>query len=101
MSSIYTKADSAIDVQVGDEFVIELEGNPTTGYDWQLNFDPDKLTLLSQQYKQKSSAVGAAGVQHSKFTASSPGQTTIHAVYKRSWEANSLEEHNFTVNIKK
>lgn len=101
MSSIYTKADSDIAVQVGDEFVVELEGNPTTGYEWQLKFDTDKLTLTSQQYKQKSSAVGAGGVQHFKLKASKPGQATILAIYKRSWEANSLEEHTFNVKITK
>jgi inhibitor of cysteine peptidase len=101
MSSIYTKADNQIAVQVGDEFMIELEANPTTGYEWHLQFDSGKVTLLSQQFKQKGGGVGAGGVQHFRLKASNPGQTTIRAIYKRSWEANSLEEHSFTVNIGK
>ncbi|HSE24369.1 MAG TPA: protease inhibitor I42 family protein [Pyrinomonadaceae bacterium] len=101
MSSIYTKADNQIVIKVGDDFVIELEANPTTGYEWQLEFDSGMLTLLNQQFKPKSAGVGAGGMQHSRFRASTPGQTRIRAIYKRSWEANSLEEHTFIVNVGK
>jgi len=101
MSSIYTRADNQIAVQVGDDFVIELEANPTTGYEWQLEFDSGTLTLLNQVFKKKGGGIGAAGVQHFRFQASTPGQTRIRAIYKRSWEASSLEEHTFIVKVGK
>jgi predicted secreted protein len=59
MSSVFTKSDNEIEVKVGDSFAIELEGNPTTGYDWQLKFDSDTLELLDQHYMQKGGGLGA------------------------------------------
>ena len=98
MASVYTKSDNEITASVGDSFVIELEGNPTTGYEWKLHFDSDKLKLLDQQFKVGGS-VGAGGAQQFKVEALKSGQTTIRAVYKRAWESDSLEEHTFRVKV--
>lgn len=99
MASVYTKSDNEITASVGDSIVIELEGNPTTGYEWKLHFDSDKLKLLDQQYKVGGGSIGAGGVQRFKIEALKPGQTTIRAVYKRAWEADPLEEHTFRVKV--
>ena len=48
---IYSDPKETIYVHVGQEFIIELESNPTTGYTWQEESDQNVLHLLDRHYK--------------------------------------------------
>ena len=99
MPQTYTKADRRIVANSGDTFVIELEGNPTTGYEWQLEFDQDKLELLDEATAPLGSGIGAGSAQRFELRASHPGHATIRAIYKRQWEANPREQETFEVDV--
>lgn len=88
MSLIYSKSNNQIIAGVGDPFVIELEGNPTTGYEWQLQFDSDKIVLLDQQYKPVGSKLGRAGCSDSSFEL--PGQDRRQFVPPISGRGNQI-----------
>lgn len=82
-SSTYTQADTTIQAQVGETFVIQLASNPTTGYQWKMtpNGDPG-VNLESSKYvpdTQTGTAtmVGMGGMENWTFTASAAGTGTL------------------------
>lgn len=90
------------EVQVGDEFKIELESNATTGYDWKMTTGPDTaiLGLTQDEYiPPQSSAAGAPGMHVWRFKALSAGSTKMVFEYARSWETDvpPAQTHNVSV----
>jgi inhibitor of cysteine peptidase len=83
----------------GQSLVVELAGNPTTGYDWYVeSLDESVLSLTSQDFVSESSALGAGGTSTLRFTAVGEGTTQLRLVYERSFEdADPLEEFVVTV----
>ena len=100
----YADPGQKIDVGVNEEFVIVLESNPTTGYDWQESHDENMLKLVGSEYKMGKEAeqglVGAGGVDYFRFKALNKGETEVTMTYKRLWEEESLEQKVFIVDIK-
>lgn len=102
----YSDPGQAINIGVNQEFIIALDSNPTTGYSWQANYDETMLELVGGEstYKESKEAeegmVGAGGTELFRFKALERGETKITMVYKRTWEAEILEQKAFTVNIK-
>jgi inhibitor of cysteine peptidase len=99
-----TAADSGsqIEVQAGDTFVIELEGNPTTGYTW------ETLDLQGSLFEQvgetefssgNSGLVGAGGMQTLTFRAVQAGSATLTLVYHRPWETDVEPIGTFSVDV--
>ena len=99
----YSDPSQAISVDVGQEFVMALDSNPTTGYTWQEKFDASFLELVDSIYEPSSQTkrglVGAGGTQSFKFKALQKGKTSVTLVYQRPWEKEPLEEKVFTVNV--
>ncbi len=101
MPKRYGRADAHIKAKVGEPFIIELEGNTTTGYRWQLDPEQDKLRLLNEEYvAQGGGAVGAGGKFVFTVEPIAPGEATIRARYKRPWDAHTPEEQEFRLDIK-
>ena len=92
----------AIDIGVGQEFVIAIGANPTTGYDWEVTLDETVLELVEKRYKPAEEAeheiVGIGGVDYFRFKALKAGEAEIIMVYKRSWEGEGIDRKIFTVN---
>jgi inhibitor of cysteine peptidase len=73
----------------GQTLVVTLEGNPTTGYSWEVAepLDEQVLRLTGEpEFKAESDLVGAGGVQILRFEAVNAGQITLKLVYHRPWE---------------
>ena len=97
-----------ISVNVGQEFVIALDENPSTGYTWQEEFDDSFLELVADKYEPplepkegEPPIVGAPGTRIFEFKALKEGQTEITTILKRPWEEEFVESRMFTVNIEK
>ncbi|HEV2800524.1 MAG TPA: protease inhibitor I42 family protein [Pyrinomonadaceae bacterium] len=102
MPKVYRGAEREIDASVGESFVIELEGNATTGYEWKLEFDESKVKLIGDEYVPAgASGIGSGG--HHRFTLQPvvSGQVSILARYKRAWEPEHLEQKEISLRIKK
>jgi inhibitor of cysteine peptidase len=100
----YGKDDKDIAVSAGDMFTIELEANPTTGYDWSINVSDESIVKLeSQEYQQQPGSeelVGAGGTDIFTFKGIKAGSATITFIYERSFEQESAVEtllYNVTV----
>jgi inhibitor of cysteine peptidase len=74
----YNDAGQTISVLVGQQFVIALGSNPTTGYSWRASYDENMLELIlgddgeQSTYKQGETAgdiVGAGGIEYFRFKA--------------------------------
>lgn len=101
MSRVYTMSDDEIVAAEGELFVIELEGNPTTGYEWELQFDKNRIKTIDREYEPPGETLGGGGSERFTLQAIDSGDTSIRAIYKRAWEPEPLEEKDFKVHIHK
>ena len=101
-----TAADNGkiVTVAPGDRVEIQLDGNRTTGYAWQMKMAPEPgLRFLGQDYqlkpvepaegeeakeeaKKEAPLCGAPGQETFRYEASMPGAWRIDGVYVRPWE---------------
>jgi inhibitor of cysteine peptidase len=75
-----------IETKVGETFSVVLDANPTTGYDWQGDFDEAFLKLAKKDFKAESELLGAGGKETFEFQALNLGKTQMTFSYLRSWE---------------
>lgn len=94
-------ANQTIEVKVGDTLVVELEGNPTTGFTWEaVELDQAVLEQAGEpEYIAESDLLGAPGVISLRFKATGPGQILLKLVYHRPWEQDIPPEETFEVTI--
>jgi len=101
----YDDAGQEIDIDVGQEFIIALGSNPTTGYSWQASYDETMLELVGgeptyEADEEGEDVVGAGGVEYFRFLALEAGETEITLTYEQPWEGGEVGETKvFTVII--
>ena len=95
----YADPGAVIQVTASEEFALELEGNPTTGYTWQITADSQVLELLGQEFEASGEGVGAGGQEVCHFRAVAPGQTEIACEYRRPWDKESRDTRRFRIVI--
>jgi inhibitor of cysteine peptidase len=83
-ATAYQEGD-AVTVATGDEFVIALPANPSTGYSWTAGDDADVKYVSSRQVSGGSEP-GAPGTQKLTFRAEQVGTSTLALAYARSFE---------------
>jgi len=81
--------DGQVEVKSGGEVVINLDGNPSTGYTWEAK-DLD-ATLFEQVgdatfVSSNPGLVGSGGTLSLTFKALKKGNATLTLVYHRPWE---------------
>ena len=106
---------------VGQKLSIGLEANPTTGYAWNMTYDPEYFSLVGQEYipfgggdQYSSSSMqsgytaaadlplieGSGGMMVWTFEALQTGQSSIVCKYKRPWETLPVYRVRHVINIK-
>jgi inhibitor of cysteine peptidase len=85
---VFGESDTTIEVASGDDFVIELESNQTTGYQWTATSSDEAVVREeSNEYVAPSSdALGAPGTERFVFAPGSAGSATLTLLYSRSFE---------------
>ncbi|NSW85179.1 MAG: protease inhibitor I42 family protein [Syntrophobacteraceae bacterium] len=96
---------SPVRLQVGEEFTITLESNPTTGYGWQLTGkpNPDVVRHVSNEFKgSETGMLGAGGMEWWKFRTVGQGKTVLSFEYLRPWEKGEapIRKIRFTVVVR-
>ena len=95
---------SSVDLNTGDFMLLSLEGNPTTGYVWEIESnDPAVIKSVGEpEFTADSSAIGAGGTYTLRFSAVAKGQTTLKLVYHRPFEKNvpAAKSCELTINVK-
>ncbi len=99
----YGQPNGDIEAKPGDQFVIQLDSNASTGYAWAVesNSDPAVAEKTASQYiVAKPALVGSGGVQRLVFDAGTKGTTTIVLRYERSFAPDPSDEAlTYTVNV--
>lgn len=80
-------ADDVIveNVELDEQFQISLDSNPSTGYSWEADYDPEYLELISEEYVPDNTGgivLGGGGSEIFTFQALKVGQTTITFNYQ-------------------
>jgi len=90
-----------ITLQKGQTVTIKLEGNPTTGYSWEVV--ETEGAILQQvgepEFEAESDLLGAPGTQTLRFEAVETGQMELKLVYQRPWETDVEPVETFTVQV--
>lgn len=102
---LFTAADKGQTVQVrqGDEVIIQLKENPTTGYRWDI--DKTNATLLVQHNSEFSTpggtGIGGGGTRTITFIAKSVGTVQLELKLWRAWQgdASITDRYNITIQI--
>lgn len=95
-----SKSDSGrtISMSKGDIATIKLAENPTTGYSWIFETEPENqniISVISSKYiKPSTSLIGAGGIKEYKFQINNPGTIKIRGYYIRPWE--EADKNNVT-----
>mgnify|MGYP006279386657 FL=1 len=94
-------------VNMGEEFVINLKTNPSTGYTWTIEegFSDSLLTLQDEEYvpmenPSNKPRLGAGGTQKWHFQAVKKGTTLLKFVYKRPGTEETSEIKYFQIQVK-
>ena len=98
-----TMADNGTnrDIGVGGQIIVELNGNPSTGYTWEAkDLDVGILQQVGTGFKSSNPGmVGAGGTLTLTFKALKAGVTTLTLVYHRPWEKDVKPLSTFVVTI--
>ncbi len=87
----------------GDTIEVHLEGNATTGFNWELvDLDPKVISTEGEPVYETADTdlVGTAGTWIWTLVAQQPGECVVQFVYHRSWEDEQPEAtFSFTANV--
>jgi len=107
LSCASVQPDRQYSLSQGEEFVITLKTNPSTGYQWQIEegLTGSGLVLLEESYQPADRPsgkpiVGAGGTKTWKFRGTEPGKSMLKMVYQRPGEEKPAKVRYFRVKIK-
>jgi predicted secreted protein len=102
-----TEADVGRTIQLrpGEEILVRLKGNPTTGYRWMPHDEGPSVLELSgtPAFKRDAAREGMTGVggeETWRFAAMDIGVQTLELRYQRSWEADAVRSVSFQVEVR-
>jgi len=95
-------ADGAeLAAMVGDDVIVRLPENPTTGYQWRIDELPTMLNLLSTDFMIAAEpAPGAGGQRIIRFRATRSGVARVRMVLARSWETHAAPQRTYGFSIR-
>lgn len=91
-----------MEVKSNSRFLMILDTNPDSGYQWDVGFDSQYLQLVDRKYLPLSPEVaGSGGEENFSFLALKPGQAQIRFSYLRPTEKEVLPiaEKVYEINI--
>lgn len=76
-----------------NNYVIELVGNPSTGYTWEYEVSEENvIKLVSDKFvSENKNLTGAPGTYKYEFKGLKPGSVTLTFKYYRSWLPDEIE----------
>ncbi len=90
-----------IELETGQKLAIKLEGNPTTGYVWEIKNGCALLRQLDESaFEPESDLIGAPGTQTLVFEVVKTGNETLELAYNRPWEEDTPPAKTFSIKLK-
>ena len=93
---------SQVDVNVGQQIVIALDGNPSTGFTWEAkDLDTTMFEEVGDPAFNSSNpgSVGSGGTLTLTFKALKAGTSNLTLIYHRPWETGVAPIDTFTVTL--
>jgi predicted secreted protein len=92
---------SNVETSVGEEFELDLEGVPTSGFRWEVAGLPDdKVQLVGEDVEAASGPIGGSARERFRFRALAAGEAEIRFAHRRPWESKPpAEERTYRVTI--
>jgi len=92
----------SVELKRGDQLILELEGNPTTGFRWEIK-EVD-IDILKQQGEMEFKSdpkgmMGGGGFSVFTFSASRAGSTALQLVYRQRWDKEAPAAKAFQVMV--
>ena len=99
----FTEEDNGRTINFGidDPFEIELAGNPSTGYIWDvLSYDSTIVKQVGKaEFEPIDDKIGSGGKYTFNFQTISAGQTTLVLIYYRKFEENVPPAKTFELKV--
>lgn len=98
-----TKADdgTTITVSRGDEIVVRLDENPTTGYRWRVHGSEGGVVAAGDSFALAPNArFGTGGERTFRFRADQPGAARVELTRLQPWEGEQSADARFTIDIR-
>ena len=88
-----------LSLQVGQQFILRLPSNPTTGFRWLLRDSaPQVLQSLGPEVysnPEDEGLVGSAGISTWRFKVAKAGEGQLALTYERPWEVGVVPAQRF------
>ncbi len=89
-----------VEINVGDKLEIILDGNPTTGFIWEVSsLDSKFLGQGEEKFAPSSNNMGSGGLEIKSFQAVAPGTSQLSLIYHRPFEPNNPPLRSFTITV--
>lgn len=101
-SIVVTEAETGqlVALQPGDELVVQLSENPSTGYAWTLEPGVTSgLTPEGAKFRASDAVAGGGGVREFRFLATEPGVTDLRLKLWREWEGDRSVARRFHAKV--
>ncbi len=85
---------SQITLHIGQTLILRLEGNPSTGFTWEVA-EINEAVLRQEgdiNFEAESDLPGSPGIQVVQFKPVASGETDLELVYWRPWESEDPAE---------
>jgi inhibitor of cysteine peptidase len=94
-------AGTTVTLDAGQTLRVQLDGNPTTGYEWEVSaVDEDILRYVDSDFDPDSDAEGSGGTVTLTFEAIGTGATLLELIERPSWEPPSDTHQRFAVSVR-
>ena len=96
---------SLVELVEGQQLIVSLPGNPSTGYSWGIVALPSELatvggaTFSSASQATSPAVVGAGGTMSLTFRATTAGAGDLKLEYRRPWETTAAPKATYGLSI--
>jgi inhibitor of cysteine peptidase len=102
MERTYSQADAGSTVHItrDEPLRISLPENPTTGYRWEVSWDPALLRVAQDDFAVQGIRPGAGGIRTLVLIATCAGTCRVRLDQRRNWDGDTAAQFFLTVVIK-
>jgi inhibitor of cysteine peptidase len=97
-----TEGIQTTQVPLGEDVILYLPENPTTGYRWSVDADSlgAVLTLDDSTFAVATPAAGSGGTRRFQFSTVAPGTAQVNLSLVRSWQPDvPIDTYSLTVTV--
>jgi inhibitor of cysteine peptidase len=89
-----SQSGGSVRVRVGDDLVVSLDENPTTGFRWatETSGEPVLASIVSSYEPSAGGGMGGGGQRTFRFRAVAAGQAHLRLVLRQEWQPDIATE---------